>query len=808
MNFHLNRNGQNLGTFPLEELRRRRRIGELTGTELVWCPGMPEWKPLDTVIAPEVAKTTASAPPPIPRSVRANQSNPVFMWAMVGAGIIVFIGLIIFGFSVQRNIQQFQKIQQSKLQQPGEDLKLVKKRVTWRTNSVTEAEATQRKRAFRMRVWVDEYQKHGQHDQPYDADATRYIQIWIDNNYGGKLATNATALRKLGDKLAADRTCNDPLVLTVAGVNSIELHESIQRLERALKGFEKSSYSAYPQMYAAVELADKLSENPERGATLDATAVRLFKEALKDGSLRPEDQADIGEIMINGWGERFFKRNGEKILPGVREAGKSFAWLALLLEGQYHMETAWQARGSGYANTVSEQGWKTFNAQMEKASDCLCQAWQMNPEQPLAPNLMISVALASSDLEDMRLWFDRTIDAQIDYPGAWSNLRWGLRPRWHGSLEAMLALGVNALDTKRFDTDVPRKLMDVITDLEAEQELPPGRHIYGRADIWPLVQRMYEGYLAEPTQSNYLSGWRTSYAVAAYLGGKYDVARTQMEALKWKPVRSNLTGWGTDLSLMTYEIAAMTSPAGKPLAEAERNYKRGDIDTALRQFNSQSTSTNLDDRTVKFIHFRTAALEQEQHLERGEWVDFLPKENNDPAWVRLIGRYEHESDGALKVSSSTGGHFIFSRVRMSSEFEVKGEFEVVQTSNKSFQAGLIMGEPDPRSYDWYGFRMKRNDVEGDVTSFALGWSTLQALEHVTLNDKQNSFTFRFQGGKGSATLNGKEIFRDAVPPRAVDFSHQEVHLGVGAFNDMNDTVIRYRNVQVRRLSSTTRAALK
>ncbi len=77
-------------------------------------------------------------------------------------------------------------------------------------------------------------------------------------------------------------------------------------------------------------------------------------------------------------------------------------------------------------------------------------------------------------------------------------MRWGLRPRWYGSEAALLALGRTAINTGRFDTDVPRKFFDCVADVESEMELPAGRHnIYGRADIWPEFQKMYEGYIAD-----------------------------------------------------------------------------------------------------------------------------------------------------------------------------------------------------------------------------------------------------------------------------------------------------------------------
>ena len=97
-------------------------------------------------------------------------------------------------------------------------------------------------------------------DKAYDADALQLIQAWIDTNYGGPLQTNNYALIAMCDKLATNPACDDPLVLTVAGANEIEMHEAVQRFDRALKGYAHSRYKAYPQLYATVTLAAKWIE--------------------------------------------------------------------------------------------------------------------------------------------------------------------------------------------------------------------------------------------------------------------------------------------------------------------------------------------------------------------------------------------------------------------------------------------------------------------------------------------------------------------------------------------------------------------
>jgi hypothetical protein len=135
------------------------------------------------------------------------------------------------------------------------------------------------------------------------------------------------------------------------------------------------------------------------------------------------------------------------------------------------------------------------------------------------------------------------------------------------------------------------------------------------------------------------------------------------------------------------------------------------------------------------------------------------------------------------------------------DFEVRGTFEVVQSSSKAFQAGLVMGTPQYDFPGWYAFRMKRNADEGDVASFSHRWTTRQIRTPVALNSETNSFQFRFQNGLVSASVDDKQIFTEVTPPEGTSIHTNEFLLGPGALNDMNDTVIRYRNVQVRKLTS-------
>lgn len=780
----------------MEDLRRWRQEGRLNGTEWVWRDGMTNWEPLDSILGPV-------APPPLPASVaKAKRTSPL-VWVAVGGIVLLVLGAIIAGVRLVGTRPEPEDLLEEA--GPKQSVTLASKPVAWGTNTMTEADVRKRAKAFRVRQWLDGYRERGQRDQPCDADAVQFLETWIAQNYDGVAHTNGPSVQELGRRLADAPACADPLVLTVAGINSLELHESIRRLERALNSFDQSKHRAYPKFYATVSLARGLAGNSARVSALDAAAVTLLKEAFADGSFLPDDQADIGELLLNGACDEFFKRNGASVSRVPRAAGKSFEWLALVLEGEHRVNEAWKARGGGYANTVSEKGWEGFSSHLAAARQSFAAAWELRPEWPLAASRMVTVAMGDSGAAEMWLWFDRAVAAQLDYPGAWLSMRWGLRPRWHGTPDALLAFGVSAMETRRFDTDVPRKFFDVVGDLESELELPRGQHIYGREDIWPHLQRMYEGYIAEPAQAAARDGWRSSYAVVAYWAEKYDVARTQLEAVNWAPRPGNLAGWGADLSLMPLEVAARTSAVGAKITAAESSRKHRKAAQTLPLYAELASLPEADDRTRTFVRHRLAALELERRLQEGGWVDFLPTEQEDPNWARLRGHDTRLPDGALEVQSGPDGHFLFSRVRVGAELEVKGEFDVVRSSNRSFQAGLVLGLPDLTTYNWYSFRVKRNDVEGDVASFARAWTKQQIYQPVQLNDGRNSFYLRLQPGKISASMNGKDVFREAKPPQSIAASRSEFFLGLGAFNDMNETVIRYRNLQVRALTHGQRA---
>jgi hypothetical protein len=73
----------------------------------------------------------------------------------------------------------------------------------------------------------------------------------------------------------------------------------------------------------------------------------------------------------------------------------------------------------------------------------------------------------------------------------------------------------------------------------------------------------------------------------------------------------------------------------------------------------------------------------------------------------------------------------------------------------------------------------------------------EPLQHVALNNTTNSFDFIYKDGRITASVNDEEVFREAVPPAAINVSQDSYLIGLGAFSDSDDAVVRYRDVEMR-----------
>jgi hypothetical protein len=153
----------------------------------------------------------------------------------------------------------------------------------------------------------------------------------------------------------------------------------------------------------------------------------------------------------------------------------------------------------------------------------------------------------------------------------------------------------------------------------------------------------------------------------------------------------------------------------------------------------------------------------------------------------------------VEVAAGTAGHGFFSRTRAGANFEVKGEIEFVKSPNDSFQGGLIMGLPDNMDSEWFAFRLCRNAVNGSGASFGHRWGEPRGGRNFDVKEQRNTFQFKYENGKVNAWINDNQVFHDAKLPEPTTPLGSTSMVGLGAANEGQETVVRYRGVKIRKL---------
>ncbi len=117
---------------------------------------------------------------------------------------------------------------------------------------------------------------------------------------------------------------------------------------------------------------------------------------------------------------------------------------------QFYIGYAWDARGCGYADTVSDEGWKLFHERIRQSKQVLMNATRLSQKCPMWWDNMQTVALAEGwELAEYDEVFNAAIAHEPGNIGSYNNKAHYLLPRWHGKEEG---------EWQRFATDACNKL--------------------------------------------------------------------------------------------------------------------------------------------------------------------------------------------------------------------------------------------------------------------------------------------------------------------------------------------------------------
>ena len=219
---------------------------------------------------------------------------------------------------------------------------------------------------FYVRHMLKAYQAHTKDTGKAKEAALLYIKECIRSEAALDRAIPRAERIKLGDA-ALKAGATDPLVRSQLGIDyaSYETTEKAMiansHLNKALAPLEQSAYGAYIRArhhLATIMVESELTARDNKGR-FNAAVNRYASElgnALKKGDFIDNEVQILWEEV-----DTYSDVLGSKHLHQLHKTADSVQepdpWLVCMLGASAHQSSAWDARGSGYANTVTKEGW-------------------------------------------------------------------------------------------------------------------------------------------------------------------------------------------------------------------------------------------------------------------------------------------------------------------------------------------------------------------------------------------------------------------------------------------------------------------
>ena len=660
--------------------------------------------------------------------------------------------------------------------------------------------------AFNRRTLTEAYQQVGLRDPKWDDLAVQYLDNCAIAFSEPQKAPAPETLREAGKQIA-DLGCNDPLILYCYGVSQLSCNDkegAEQTLSVAAEELLKSKYPAVRQRYAATRMAYLIRDHGfQRQAeyeTWRAKVIALLVKSLQDGSYRDDEQRVFVMQFDPDWDDLFLDRR-EEVYQVIKAAKRIDPWILKVVEGNYWIAQAWKARGSGWAKTVANEGWKGFYDGLAKARASLTSAWKMHPDYPEAAAKMVWVTTGEGDRrkETPLDWFGRAIQAQADYLPAYDKYEFHLFPRWGGSHEAMLQFGSECLATKRFDTAIPYQYYvmfdNVVNDIDS-----PGTTLWEDSGVFTNLQTMCEGYINSDNPPKRRSSYQTLYAAICWRTGRYILARRALDEVGDK-VESDLfmRYFKVPFDAVRNEIYALTGTFADDL-KAARALAASNFQTkAIDAYQDILARANGDSNVVAYAQQHIEALKSTGKMSRGEWITLtIPKDLT--GWSARAGVWKVEDDGAVVGESTQEGLSLVSNQLFDQNLEIKGELEFIQSPYRDkFNVGIAVGATDRKPNDIYSCLLYRFEREAKAGPGFRGSDKIAKPASVEWN---NPVVMRVQDGRLTFTLNDATVFENATMIRYDANSQQRII--IGGYYWYPGATVRFKNLQVRSLKDGAR----
>jgi hypothetical protein len=332
--------------------------------------------------------------------------------------------------------------------------------------------------------------------------------------------------------------CDDPLVgylhLRLVQYDPNDATPKIAaEFARAARELDRSSYAGINRCFAHLRAAqawrsastNQLPQvNEHRGLAFDRLLYVLQQDDLPVTFAYEICDEMYSELVRSPQSCAVFRA---KINPLITTRWPEEA-LVLLLKGRFAIDDAWAARGSGWANTVTDKGWRLFAQRLALAEEALDRSWELDSSLPGTPLQYLKLELGQGrGRERMELWFNRAIAHPQNRYDALQQKLWYLQPRWYGSEKECLKVARDILKSDEFTGNCPLQLYQLHESLAKfyEGERP---NYWLEPHVWPDIKASFDRYFALQESDN---GWRHNYVLCAYRCRQWDVLNEELSKL-------------------------------------------------------------------------------------------------------------------------------------------------------------------------------------------------------------------------------------------------------------------------------------
>jgi tetratricopeptide (TPR) repeat protein len=195
--------------------------------------------------------------------------------------------------------------------------------------------------------------------------------------------------------------------------------------------------------------------------------------------------------------------------------------------GIVYISYAWDARGSGYASTITDQGSRLFSDRLSTAKEYLEKAYSLDRSDPIVPANLIYVAMGLGlERKEVERQLQRAILADpTDHEAYFAKLEY-VKPKWYGSKEEMFSFAREAVRKAPPNSMIPMVL--VAAHWEMYHRLDDNVSYFRNPSVWKEMKEVYQTVSKSFPEAKTTNNW---FARTAYLAGDYEVAREELKKI-------------------------------------------------------------------------------------------------------------------------------------------------------------------------------------------------------------------------------------------------------------------------------------